>query len=317
MRPLLVGLGTVAATAAAIAIYQRRRRSPPTLDAQFIASTIDALVFDCDGVIYKHTAAIPGVPEALAKLRAAGKRLFFVTNAASASRESLAKKLAKMGISGVTAADCITSASAAAQYLATNHPDVKRAYVVGGGGLIEELKLCGIESVGEADTGGIEQLLSSGGLEASLPIDAIVCGMQVEGLCYARLAKAAAYARDRKRPFVGTNPDNAWPAGCTELLPAGGCTGKYVEYASERTPDAIVGKPSKDLALLVQKLHKLDPKRTMMIGDRCNTDVAFGRSVGWWTLLVLTGCHQLSDVKRAASHELPDFVAESVVSMVS
>ena len=65
-------------------------------------------------------------------------------------------------------------------------------------------------------------LHASGGLEASLPIDAVVAGMQPEGLCYARLAKASAYARDRKRPFVGTNPDNTWPGGATELLPAGG-----------------------------------------------------------------------------------------------
>ena len=219
MRPLLVGLGTAAAAAAAIAIYQRRRRSPPSLDAEFIATTIDDSLRRRPSISTSSLIRRRGARQA----RAAGKRSF-VTNAASASRESLAKKLAKMGISGVTAADCITSASAAAQYLATNHPDVKRAYVVGGGGLIEELKLCGIESVGEADTGGIEQLLSSGGLEASLPIDAIVCGMQVEGLCYARLAKAAAYARDRKRPIVGTKPENAGPPAGPNFCPLAAAT---------------------------------------------------------------------------------------------
>jgi len=58
--------------------------------------------------------------------------------------------------------------------------------------------------------------------------------MQLEGLCYARLAKAAAYARDRSRPFIGTNPDQNWPAGLSELLPAGGCNVRFVAYASER-----------------------------------------------------------------------------------
>ena len=308
------GAATAIVVAALRAVRHKQRATPQTLNSKLVAD-LNAFVFDCDGVIYKHATAIPGVPEALAKLRAANKRLFFVTNAASASRESLAKKLTKLGVAGVTANDCITSASAAAQYLSTHHPNVKRAYVVGGGGLFDELRLCGIEPVGEEDVGGLEALLASGGLEASLPIDAVVAGMQTEGLCYARLAKAAAYARDRKRPFVGTNPDSSWPAGASELLPAGGCNVRYIEYASERPADVIVGKPSRDLAMLVARLHHLSPETTLMVGDRCNTDIAFGRSVGWHTLLVLSGCHQMSDVAAAPRHELPEFCTASVADL--
>ena len=309
---------TAAATAAVAALLVLRRRSQPRAPDAALLKEVEALVFDCDGVIYQHTDVIPGVPEALAALRAAGKRIFFVTSAATASRASLAKKLTeKFGITGVTADDCITSASAAAVFLKTNHPSVRRAYVVGVGGLLEELRLCGIEPVGESDVGGLDDLLASGGLEATLPIDAIVVGMMTSGLCYARLAKAAAYARDRTRPFVGTNPDNSFPAGASELLPAGGCNVRYVSYAAEREPDAVVGKPSRDLALLVAKLHGLKPSSTLMVGDRTNTDIAFGRSVGWRTLLVLSGCHSLDDVARAPSGEVPDYVAPSVAHLAT
>ena len=131
-------------------------------------------------------------------------------------------------------------------------------------------------------------------------------------MCGRRIAKAAAYARDRTRPFVGTNPDATWPAGASELLPAGGTIVRCVSYGAEREPDAIVGKPSRDLAELVQKLHGLEPARTLMVGDRCNTDVAFGRSVRWRTLLVLTGCHSLADVARAPRAETPEFVTASL-----
>ena len=288
------------------------RRPPPAPD-ELLVNKLEACVFDCDGVIYRNTSVLPGIPEALAALREKGIRLIFVTNAASASRASLAAKLTKFGIAGVTAADCVTSASAAAAYLATTHPNVRRAYIVGGGGLFEEMRLSKIEPVGEADVGGLESLIASGGLNDD--VDAVVVGMQTEGLCYARLAKAAAYARDRRRPFVGTNPDNSWPGGLPVLIPAGGCNVRYVSYAAEREPDAIVGKPSRDLALLVQALYSLRPESTLMVGDRCNTDVAFGLSVGWSTLLVLSGCHGLEDVARAPFAELPDFVAESVVDL--
>ena len=138
---------------------------------------------------------------------------------------------------------------------------------------------------------------------------------ETEGLCYSRLAKAAAYAKDRGRPFVGTNPDCNWPAGATELLPAGGCNVRYVAYAAEREPTAVVGKPSRDLAQLVARLHALKPESTLMVGDRCNTDIAFGRSVGWHTLLVLTGCHGMGDVAKAAAGEAPEFVCASVADL--
>lgn len=286
--------------------------TPPPPDEKLLHS-LEACVFDCDGVIYSHGNAIEGVPEALAALRNAGIRLIFVTNAAGQSRASLAAKLTKLGVPGVQVDDCVTSASAAAAYLTKTHPKCKRAYVVGANGLFDELRLSGLEPVGDADVGGLEDLISSGGLNDD--VDCVVVGMLTEKLCYSRLAKAAAYARDARRPFVGTNPDQNYPGGLPILIPAGGCNVRFVAYAAEREPDVIVGKPSPDLARLVGALYSLRPETTLMVGDRCNTDIAFGRSVGWRTLLVLSGCHARKDVSAAALGERPDYMAGSVAEL--
>ena len=49
-----------------------------------------------------------------------------------------------------------------------------------------------------------------------------------------------------------------------------------------------------------------------MVGDRTNTDIAFGRSVGTRTCLVLSGCHTRADAAAAPPEATPEFVAKSV-----
>ena len=65
--------------------------------AGLLAAT-DNFVFDCDGVLYTPEGAVPGATEALASLRAAGKRVFFVTNTASKTRAELQAGLKAKGI---------------------------------------------------------------------------------------------------------------------------------------------------------------------------------------------------------------------------
>ena len=48
-----------------------------------IADGYDTFLFDLDGVLYRGVDPVPGAPETVARLRALGKRIAFVTNNSS------------------------------------------------------------------------------------------------------------------------------------------------------------------------------------------------------------------------------------------
>jgi ribonucleotide monophosphatase NagD (HAD superfamily) len=63
-----------------------------------LADSYDAFLFDLDGVLYRGTEVVAGAPEAVARLREAGKRVAFVTNNATRTPESVAARLTGFGI---------------------------------------------------------------------------------------------------------------------------------------------------------------------------------------------------------------------------
>lgn len=59
-----------------------------------------------------------------------------------------------------------------------------------------------------------------------------------------------------------------------------------------------MGKPEEYMVKVLKERSNINPQRTLMIGDRCNTDIIFGTRCGFLTLLVLTGITTLSDVEK-------------------
>lgn len=56
-----------------------------------------------------------------------------------------------------------------------------------------------------------------------------------------------------------------------------------------------------------------DPSRTIMVGDRLNTDIEFGKAGGLSTLLVMSGITQEKEITGPnASSTIPDYIAPSV-----
>jgi len=286
--------------------------------ASYIDNNIDALLFDCDGVLYRGLDAAPGASQALNRLIENGKQCFFVTNNAGVNRKQLRDKLVKLlGCEELTIEQMVSSSYSCTQYLRKNIPEGGRVHVVGTNALAEELRETGgfdVTSVNDDQKASMSRdELAAYDFSPFHPVDAVVVGLDTE-FNYRKLCVAnVLLQRNKNALFVSTNQDSYdLVGGDARHLPGNGSLVKALEWCSQRT--AIdTGKPSSTLANLLLEEHGLKPARTMMVGDRLDTDIAFGEQNGMVGALVLTGVTTADVLAQAVHDGVDDFVPTVVV----
>jgi len=285
----------------------------------------DAFLFDCDGTLYHAGEVLPNVAEAIAHLRRLGKSVFFVTNTSSRSKEQLRDKLCGLGID-CQAEECVPSGVFAASYIRHSHPEASNLYIIGGSGLVAEF-----EKLGFCCHGGPtedEERFSEDGFKAlaeevaATRFDGVVVGWDT-AITYHKITKSAlVFQLHPECFFYATNDDPADRVGRC-LLPGNGPLLKAVEAAccacarqrSGREKPwgheaEVLGKPNPAYAQLIAEWHGLDLRRTVMVGDRLDTDIEMGRRAGMLSLHVLTGVDDLTQID--AKGIVPDFVLPGV-----
>ncbi|KAF8177656.1 HAD-like domain-containing protein, partial [Pholiota molesta] len=254
-----------------------------------LLDSYDTWLFDCDGVLWRGDHIIDGVVEVLDILRRRNKKVVFVTNNATKSRKSYKAKFDQLGIEAHVD-EIYGSAYAAAVYLSSilKIPKDKKVYVIGQSGLEEELRDEGIQFIGGTDPADntLEPFdLSKFTLDPD--VAGVVCGLDTQ-INYTKLSKAFQYlTRNPGCHFIATNEDSTYPTSAG-LLPGAGSISAPLRFALGRPP-VCTGKPASTMLDCVKAKVHFDPQRTIMIGDRLNTDILFGKNGGLTTLLVFTG----------------------------
>ena len=236
---------------------------------------IETVLCDLDGVVWLAHEPIVGSVEAIAQLRASGRRVMFVTNNSAAVRAQHEAALAAIGIPAV--GDVVSSAMAAALLVQPGD----RVLVAGGPGVVEALEERGAVAV------------VNDGRGSPVGFDAVVVGLHRD-FDFDRLAVASAAVRAGAR-LIGTNTDATYPTP-SGLAPGGGSILAAIATAAGVEP-VIGGKPHEPMADLIARLVStpqttFDPSSTLMVGDRPETDGLFAQRLGCRFALVRSGVSQ-------------------------
>ena len=255
----------------------------------------DGLIVDLDGVVWLGGEPIEGAVDAIARLRARGTRVLFLTNDPQSSRDEHAARLTTIGIPA-TAADVLTSAAATARFLASQRRlQGQNALVIGSPALHDEIEKAGFRLVPLSDARRAEVVVVGGH----------------EGFDYAELRAATTAIADGAELFA-TGRDAVVPSR-DGPLPATGAILAAVETASGLTA-TVIGKPEPFVFEIAREtLGECD--HVAVVGDNLASDIVGAKRSGLDAILVLTGAATKDDLEYAMIQ--PDFVLPSLAELAS
>lgn len=256
-----------------------------------LLSSYDSVVLDLDGCVWIGEACTPGAPEAIAELRAAGKRLAFLTNDGRLSPEEYVRKLWGLGVQA--SLEEVVTVGAAIQHFLAGRPRAN-VYVIGSPAIFRHVSDAGHRIVNRTAADRTELVVISGHDEFNF--------RELRDATLAVMAGAEILATDRDRTFP--REDGLWP-GSGAIVAA-------LEYATERTA-RIVGKPQPEIFRTA--LDRLGDGRTLVVGDRIDNDLGGAAAAGLDGAIVLTGVAS-SEQAQAAADPTPVAVAADLHTLV-
>ncbi|KAJ0178263.1 hypothetical protein K1T71_006086 [Dendrolimus kikuchii] len=282
---------------------------------QEFLDSFDTVLTDCDGVLWIDNNAIPGSAGTMNYFRKLGKKIFYVTNNSTKIRSDFARKAQELGFVA-NAEDILSTAYLVAHYL----KDIdfsKKVYLLGSNGIGEELEAVGISYIGIGPDHVKPDFKSMKPADLDPDVGAVVVGFD-EHVSYPKLMKAASYLASEECLFIATNTDERFPRADSIVVPGTGTLVRAVETCSERQA-TVLGKPHAYVRKFLESCG-LNPARTLMIGDRCTTDIELGIRCGFQTLLVLSGVtssKDLDQIRYEKKPPLPDVVLPKLGDLLS
>lgn len=250
---------------------------------------VSGVMLDMDGTVYLGGDAIEGAGEFIGRLKDAGIPYAFITNNSSHTRDFYFNRLKNMGFQ-VTENDVITSVTASAKYIIKKRPGA-RVFLLASPDVRDEFVHHGINVTDE----GPDTVL--------LTFDRTIT--------YDRLNRAYHLIVEGAE-LIATHPDDLCPTGGGYDVDIGPFIRLFESLTG--TKATVIGKPDRLMLEMAADVMDVDPRRTVMIGDRLYTDIKMAQDAGIRSILVLSGETSEADLKNSIVQ--PTFVVGSVADIV-
>jgi HAD superfamily hydrolase (TIGR01450 family) len=234
-----------------------------------IAQRYDRFILDLDGCVWIGDEPTPRAVEAIDSLRDAGKAVVYATNDPRSATEDYVARLWKIGVRA-SLGDVVT-VGGALQHLLAETRSGRTAFVVGTDALRRHVTDAGLRVLNGTDLASRAEVVVVGGTE-----DLVYDDLRFAALAVRRGADFLATARDPTYP----QPDGPWP-GTGAIVAA-------IEVASGRKAQTV-GKPEPQLMLTALDRFDGQDGRTLVVGDRVDTDLAAAAAAELDAALVLSG----------------------------
>jgi HAD superfamily hydrolase (TIGR01450 family) len=220
--------------------------------------------------------------------------LAFVTNNAARPPGAVGDHLRRLGVDAHDE-DVVTSAQAAARLLSGQLEPGSKVFVIGGPGLEEALRERGLEPV----------------TEPSENVAAVAQGYGPE-MPWKRVVQGSILVRSGV-PWVASNTDMSIPTA-HGVGPGNGALVQLVADFSGRQPQ-VAGKPM--APLLEETITRVGGSRPLLVGDRLDTDIEGAVTMGWDSLLVLTGVTGLAELVAAPPARRPTYIGRDLGALAA
>jgi 4-nitrophenyl phosphatase len=255
-----------------------------------IFSSINAIILDMDGVLWRGNEAIGDLKTIFTEIDRIGWRVIFATNNATRTPLQYTELLASYSVSA-KAWQIVTSAAAVIYNLQKIFLTGVPIYIIGEQGLIDA---CSEQGFYHSDTDAI----------------AVVAGMDRK-LTYEKLKIATLLLR-KGMPFIGSNPDLTFPTP-QGLVPGTGSILAALTAASGVSP-IIAGKPEPTMYQIALDRLNVPASHVLVVGDRPETDIAGAQKLGCHTALVLSGVTNQSQAQTW--QPAPDIITADLESIL-
>ena len=251
----------------------------------------EAFIFDLDGTVYRGSNLIPGADDTINRLKELNKKMVFISNKTTGNVKYYYEFLSGGGLN-ISENEIVNATVVIKKFLVKNFPG-KTFYAIAEKIFIDEISESGLTYSENPEN-----------------IEIVIVTLD-RTLNYNKL-EIAARALENGAKFFAANIDDTCPVDDGEVLDAGS-TISALEKRTHRKLELHFGKPSEFMFEEIKNNLKSDLSKTLLIGDRLETDIALGAIFGIDTALVSTGVKHFQNNSNGYS---PTYHINSIADLI-